>query len=249
MKHCSEIDPLLTAYIDGETDAQTSSEVAAHLAVCGSCRDVADAERMGKAAIGACRTDLCESAPEYLRVRCATARPRASEVRFRPRRWVAVAAAASLVVVAGGVIVSLLTARLDAAVVAQLMLDHLKCFTVARDKQESIDAHAAAESLSTRYGWNVVVPPSDSSRDLTLIEARRCLYLDGAIAHILYRRNGRALSLFFLPNTTRQERQLEVMGHEAVLWADGGHTYAMVGHEGQPAMQELAVYFRSASGE
>ncbi len=249
MKHCSEFDALLTAYIDGETDAQTSSEIAAHLAVCGSCRNVADAERMAKAAVGACRTGLCESAPEHLRVRCAAARPRASEARFRPRRWVPAVAAASLVVVVGGVIVSLLTARLDAAFVAQLTLDHLKCFTLARDKHESIDAHEAAASLSTRYGWNVAVPPSDSSRDLTLIEARRCLYLDGAIAHILYRRNGRALSLFFIPNVTRQERLLEMMGYEAVIWADGGHTYAMVGHEGQPAMEELAVYVRSVSGE
>ena len=251
MKNCSEVDALVTAYVDGETDTETSKEIAAHLAACPRCRTAADAERTARAAVGTCRAGLAASAPSELRRRCAAAAPLtgATQRWVRPRRWIPVAAAASLVIVGGGLLLSVLSARLDAALVAQLALDHLKCFVIAEGKAESIDAHEAAESLERRYGWTIAVPPTDRSRGLTLIEARRCLYVDGAIAHLLYRRNGRALSVFVIPNLTRRERLVEIMGHDAVVWAERGRTFVMVGREGPQAMEALAAHVRAASGE
>ena len=60
---------------------------------------------------------------------------------------------------------------------------------------------------------------------------------------------GRAISLFVLPDTARRERLLEIMGHDALIWSEAGRAYVLLGQEGPAGMDEIAAYVRRATSE
>jgi hypothetical protein len=67
------------------------------------------------------------------------------------------------------------------------------------------------------------------------------------MAHILYRLDGRPVSLFVLPTRWVGRQGLNMMGHEAVLWRAGGRTFALIGREAPDQMERIALYMRRAS--
>ena len=74
--------------------------------------------------------------------------------------------------------------------------------------------------------------PDDPARaGLELVGSRPCLYGEGEIAHIMYRHEGRPVSLFMLPRTARTEELVEVLGHEAAIWCVGDRTFVLVARE------------------
>jgi hypothetical protein len=70
------------------------------------------------------------------------------------------------------------------------------------------------------------VPPS--SDGLQLIGARRCLYADGLIPHVMYRANGQDLSLFVLNGMTRNPADLVTFGHRSQIWTKNNTTFVLV---------------------
>ena len=101
---------------------------------------------------------------------------------------------------------ALATQRSDALLAAQLTADHMKCFRLfAAPKSAGLDAGATEKTLQqTTTGWDVHVPPSSQSEGVTLVGARRCLYADGQMPHVMYRVNGQNMSLFVLDGVTRR---------------------------------------------
>ena len=65
--------------------------------------------------------------------------------------------------------------------------------------------------LADDYGWDVHVPPSSPPDGVQLIGARRCLYADGRIPHVMYRVNGQDVSLFVLEGVTRPDADVTVV--------------------------------------
>ena len=76
--------------------------------------------------------------------------------------------------------------------------------------------------------------------------ARPCLYGEGKIAHIMYRHEGRPVSLFMLPNTERTAGLVEVLGHEAAIWCANNRTFVLVSREPKADVLRLASFVQSS---
>ena len=242
MKTCPDIEPLVTPYVDGEAGREGCAAVEAHLAVCPPCRARAAAEKAARQIVRARAGLLAERAPASLRQRCSrlTASPdkpipaarepltglRVARMPGMPRmpgtrRRVPLSLAANLVLAIGAIFVYGMTNRLEAAFVAQLTVDHAKCFIETKFGSR-IDANEAETRLVSLYGWDIPVPPGSSAEQIELVDVRRCMHADGYMAHLLYEHQRRAVSLFVLPDTARRERLLEIMEHDALIWSEAG---------------------------
>ncbi len=98
---------------------------------------------------------------------------------------------AVMTVVIGFLLFSLATHRSDTVLAAQLTADHAKCFRLfAKSDAPDGDARLIEQRLADDYGWNLHVPPSSAANGVRLIGARRCLYADGPVSHVMYRLMG-----------------------------------------------------------
>ena len=260
MKDCTQLDPLVTPYVDGELAVADRQAVDQHLRACPPCRARVAAEHTIRHLIAARKTALESArAPADLRARCAAfARlasgtpashtvPAPPPVRTWRTRLAPLALAASLVVLVGGAFVYQLTERSARVLAAELTADHLKCFGVINGMLGTHQEAAAVESsMASSFGWRMHLPERPDRQGLKLVGARPCLYGEGRVAHIMYRHNGRPVSVFMLPKTTRPEEIVEVMGHEAAIWSAGDRTFVLIAREA-PAEVARMVSFVQAS--
>lgn len=255
MKTCTEIDPLLTPYVDGAAGAADTAAVDEHVAVCAPCRQRADVERTVSRLVQERSANLCVPAPAALHARCRDAAAGShvgvtatSGRRSRPRvaRWASLAAAAA-VVLAVGLGVFVLRDDSGSVLAAELALDHVKCFTFAGQPPAAADASAVAGSFEAAYGWPVDVPAGLASERLELLGARRCVYHDGAMAHIMYRHEGEPVSLYVLPQRAYARQSVAAAGHQTLMWGASGRTYAVVGRQTPDSLQRVAAYVQRAS--
>lgn len=251
---CREIDPLMTPYVDGEAAPGDREVVERHLGVCLPCRVRAEAERTARAVVRSRAVTLVDRAPQGLRARCVAAAPMpgaigvAAAVRpgvfgSRARRWLPLSMAATALFAVAAVFWLGQGQELEAAFAAQLVKDHQKCFMSLRSAGDLDPADVEAR-LEAQYGWQMRVPASSSEHGIRLVEARRCLYADGAVAHLLYDRGGHHLSLFIVPEAHHAEQVLELIGHDALIWSDRTYTYALIGDEGDETLRPVAAYVR-----
>jgi len=249
MGSCQDVVRLITPYLDAEVGAADRQAVDAHLRVCQPCARRAAAEKTVRRVVMVKAASLSVTAPHALRERCAALAPKPKG----QRRWVlfgwrAVSLATASLVVLGlaGTLLYAVVTHSPTVLAAELALDHVKCFALFEPRVAAADAAAVAKQLEADYGWRLDVPASSPADRLTLIGARRCLSTDGRVAHVLYRHNGRPVSLFMMPGTTRPESRMSVAGHVARVWTRGDTTYVMVGSESEPDLRPVAAYFQSA---
>jgi anti-sigma factor RsiW len=250
MFDCQDLNRRLTPYIDGEMPAEERSVVEAHLAACPLCRHQAMVESEARKTIREHAAGLCSGAPASLQHRCRQAALQGLRGAEPRSRLVPLALAAALVLLIGGVFMYALTASSVTVLAAQLALDHVKCFAFF-GSPSAIDAASAEETLSREYGWGLRIPREPTADQsavatptgLELVGARRCLYGEGALAHLMYRLQGRPLSLFMLPDTTRPTGLAAALGHEAVIWSGGGKTFVLMGRESRIELEKIAAYF------
>jgi hypothetical protein len=62
------------------------------------------------------------------------------------------------------------------------------------------------------------VPPSSAADGIRLIGARRCLYADGSLPHVMYRVGGHDVSLYVLDGVARPAADLVSLGHRSHIW-------------------------------
>ena len=104
---------------------------------------------------------------------------------------------------------SIATRRSDALLAAQLTADHSKCFKLFGPPDgTAADAPNIERMLFEQYGWKIHVPSSSAEDDVQLIGARRCLYGDGLVPHVMYRVHGQDVSLFVLPGHAPEKRMI-----------------------------------------
>jgi anti-sigma factor RsiW len=126
-------------------------------------------------------------------------------------------------------LLSILTHRSNTVLAAQLTADHMKCFRIfAPPQAPSVDSRQVEEQLEDQYGWDVHIPPSMPSEGIQLIGARRCLYADGTIPHVMYRVHGQDVSLYMLEGVQRPPAEVMALGHRSRIWSRGATTYVMV---------------------
>jgi hypothetical protein len=199
-------------------------------------------------------------APPSLRAACASLKSRGTQagavLPFTPAEratravWSArlapIAVAASLVVVVGGAFVYNLTEKSARVLAAELTADHVKCFAM----NSLLGTHQAAptveSSMITGFGWQMRLPENPAGEGLELVGSRPCLYPEGKIAHIMYRHQGRPVSLFMLPKSERSRDLVKVLGHQAAIWCVGDRTFVLISREPKQDVERMASYVQAS---
>jgi anti-sigma factor RsiW len=248
MDSCRDIDALLTPVVDNEAAAADRARVEGHLRECASCHRQMHAEREARQLVHERAATLVGHAPLGLRARCAATRAQAAPAA-RPRLpllsragW-PMALAATLVLAVAGAAVYSLVVNPSTAVAAQLTLDHLKCFTLFEEPAGLAPAEVQA-ALKARQGIDIVLPAGLEASGLTLVGGRRCLYFDGSVAHLLYRKGATRVSLFVLPPGAKlSQTDMDVLGHSAVAFTRGGRTWVVLARAPHAEMKAIASVF------
>lgn len=259
MNNCSSIDPLVTPYVDGELPAGDRDLVDSHLRACPPCHARAAVERAVRDLVHARKSELAsDCAPTGLRTRCAGLagrKTRAISTRdvaqvFRPAQWRAslapLALAASLVALVGGAFLYQATQHSARVLAAELAADHVKCFALNAVLGTRHAREAVESSMLSSFGWRMRVPDDLDRAGFELVGARPCLYPEGKIAHIMYRYQGRPVSIFMLPSRSRRDELVEALGHEAAIWSAGDRTFVLIARESREAVERMTRFARAA---
>jgi anti-sigma factor RsiW len=242
MRSCESIDPLVTPYIDRELPDEDRQAVDQHLRACPPCYSRVIAEQAVRDLLHARQPELNnKEAPPSLHARCAALT--IGLTADRDRNDVVKPAVIGQVVPlpfpakagpppAGGP----LSARPAWAA-------RLAPFALAA----SLQTPSAVEStMLSSFDWRMHLPADPSSAGLELVGARPCLYGEGKIAHIMYRHQGRPVSLFMLPDTERAQGLVEALGHEAAIWCVNDRTFVLVSRQPKQDVERLAAFVRSS---
>lgn len=254
MSDCRQIVESLPAFVDDLLEPQERQRIEHHLAGCATCRCLAADERGGRHLVRQRSARLlAEPLPPGLRVRCeALAAARKNSFgragTYGPwwrARLVPVMLTAVVMIFTASAFLSLATRRSDAVLAAQLTADHSKCFKLLASRDgASADARSIEHMLSQQYGWNVRVPSSSPQDDIQLIGARRCLYGDGLVPHVMYRVRGQDVSLFVLPGKEREPDDLVTLGHRSQIWSKEGSTFVLVSAADAGGLERAAQYVK-----
>jgi anti-sigma factor RsiW len=240
---CRRICDLLAQYADGTLSAAEHGEVQRHLEACPPCRVIAGKESGGRQLLRACADRLrAGEVPPTLRSRCQELSRRSAASHIWSRRFVRLAAAAVLIIFTGSLL-SVVTRHSDALLAAQLTADHVKCFALfGPEEGRTLDAAQAQQMLQERFGMDVHVPPSSASGGLELVNARRCLYADGRIPHLMYQANGQDISLFVLEGESRRPAEFTSLGHHTRIWSRGDRTFVLITPASEAPVAAAARY-------
>jgi anti-sigma factor RsiW len=251
MPKCSAIDPLVTPFVDGELHGAERQAVEQHMTACPPCRTRIDAELAVRDLLHVHKPTLqMESAPPTLRARCGHLSRRESAAVPR-RRWTAIlrderlealAVAAVLVLIVAGAFVYRITGTSPRVMAAELAADHVKCFAMNAVLRTHHTPEVVESSMASGFGWHMQLPAHPERAGLELVGSRPCLYGEGKVAHIMYRHNGRPVSLFMLPRTTKSEQLVEVLGHEAAIWSAGDRTFVLIARDARSEVERMADF-------
>jgi anti-sigma factor RsiW len=242
---CRDVDERLAPYVDDESSAEERRDIDAHLSGCPPCRRHYEAERTARDLLHASRDQLRPPAPGALRARCAaSSRPAVTRRSGALTRWVPLSLAASLLLAVAGVF--MFSAADHAQALADgLALDHVKCFKIG--ERLPVDASASSLRWVERQGWPIAIPASAPATKLQLVSVRKCLSIDGSVAHLMYLWNGDPLSVYVVPKRViSTDRLVDALGHEAVIWSTTDRTYALLA-EGHPADIDQVVNYVKAN--
>jgi anti-sigma factor RsiW len=191
---CRQVRELMDSYISGELTVESNHDVLRHTARCEGCRDeLQRRERMGMlliesfgpppdaTAIGACITQALD---------------REQHRWGRLARYGSIAAAIILMVGTG----VWFSRPVDAAAFDDSVDDHIACTAayppdVAYDANVAYDASRIAGALDTAYQSILNAVPHHAA-GYELIDAHMCPYQGRNYAHLVYRGDGKMLSVF-----------------------------------------------------
>ena len=248
MNNCADVDAIMTAYVDGEVTAAETQAVRAHLDGCPACRDRASAEQAVRERLLAASPALVERAPAALWARCATAaRPGPATVaQFPPQRtvrWAPLSMAATILLAAGALFMAGQRQSPGiGALVAQLAIDHDKCFLVEPAAAPEFGQQEARVQLAGIIGTEIALP--FESPEFDVLDVRKCAYEQGGVGHVLCTWRGDPVSLFVVPDRSHREQLLEIINHDALVWSDGGHAYVLVAEHGPVDIGQVASHVR-----
>ena len=184
----------VTAFVDGELDADAASAITEHLRACDACRAQANAERSLRARL---RSLPAPEPPAGLEAR----------VRARTGRRVALAVAARFALPFAAVFLAAFWARAHAPLVAwELARDHDHCFSFrpVPAKVRSGDPAVIGDWFE-RQGTRLPRVP-DRVGEIALVGARYCSLPDvSSAAHVFYASATSRVSIFLVPHGVRAD--------------------------------------------
>ena len=74
------------------------------------------------------------------------------------------------------------------------------------------------------------------------MNARRCLYADGRIPHLMYQSNGQDISLFVLEGESRPPAEFTSLGHHTRIWSRGDRTFVLITPASEAPVAAAARY-------
>jgi anti-sigma factor RsiW len=259
MPNCQRIDPLVTPFIDGNLPESDRREVEEHLRRCPPCHSRVTAEREVHELIRTRVPALQKiQAPDSLHAKCweiARTKPEAADSAARaalplqpasPKRLAPYALAASLVLVVGGAFVYQATDKSARVLAAELTADHMKCLALNYALGTHEGPEAVESTMASSFDWRVHLPADTSKAGMELVGARPCIYGEGKIAHIMYRHEGRLVSVFMLPKSARADEIVEVFGHQAKIWCAGNRTFVLVAREPRANVERMAQFVQAS---
>jgi hypothetical protein len=168
--------------------------------------------------------------------------------RWAPWRMgmVPLALTASLALLVAGAVLHLATPYSSRLLAAELAADHVKCFAANRLLGTHHAPAAVERAMRSAFGWQLHLPAQFDDSGLELVGARRCLYGEGKLAHLMYRVRGRPVSIFMLPNRVRKDELVEVFGHEAAIWSSGDRTFVLITRASRAEAQRMASLVKAA---
>jgi anti-sigma factor RsiW len=261
MSDCQRLDSFVTPFVDGELPAGDREVIARHLRICAPCASRVAAEQAVRDVIHRNKPAL-ETAPDTLRTACArlagrddpsiasAGRSRADRTRDRATfRWrsrlAPVALAASLVLIVAAAFLYEATEKSAELMAAELTADHVKCLAINTMLRTQHAPDVVEGAMLAGFGWQMHLPDNPERIGLELVGARPCLYGEGKVAHIMYRHEGRLVSLFMLPNTSRSRELVKVLGHEAAIWCVGRRTFVLLAREPREEMERMAAFVQA----
>jgi anti-sigma factor RsiW len=250
MPNCWSIDPLITPYVDGELPAADRQTVEQHMRGCTPCRARIATEQAVRDLVGASRPELTGAcAPPGLRARCT-----ATSVSRVPgpfagtwRAWLAPLALATLLaIVVGGAFLYPLTGSSTRVMAAELTVDHVKCFLLNAAVGTHDTEAAVKGELAAGFDWHAQLPERPEQAGLELVGERTCLYGKGRIAHVMYRHQGRPVSVFMLPDDLRRDEVVNIFGHRAAIWSVGNRTFVLIAREPPEEIERMASFVQAS---
>lgn len=246
--NCTDVDAIMTAYVDGEAAASEAEAVRAHLDGCPECRALAAAEQEMRARLQAAAPALGERAPAALWARCAAAANpppvvAAPALWERSLRWMPVAVAATLLVAAGAAFLDS-GDREVGALAAQLAIDHDRCVLVAPAAGPGFGHREARVQLAGIVGSDIPLPAESAAFDV--VDVRECAHELGNMGHVLCNWRGHPVSLYIVPDRMHDEQLLEIINHDALIWSGDDHGYVLVAERGPIDFDQVGNYVRQA---
>jgi anti-sigma factor RsiW len=238
---CRRVAERRAAWDDGSPAQAERAEIDGHLDRCEPCRQQAVLERGGRTLLRARGEALREPPlPPGLRSRCEALAARERRVPHWRRRLVPAALAAGLALFGLSTLFAFATHRSPTLLAAQLTADHLKCFRLLGPEIVAAEASEIQAVLFERFGWRLQLPGSSEDGTVELLGARRCLYADGTIPHVMYRANGQDVSLYMLNGPDTGPVDVVTLGYRSHMWSRDGLTFVVVAPD--LAMAEVLQY-------
>jgi anti-sigma factor RsiW len=257
----------LQAYCGRELDVAKMLEVEAHLEACPACRQTVEAERVFREHLRAMVAP--EPVPPHVEERLMSAlndldrQGLSGAPHPEGRRARSLAVAASVLMLAlGGVLGFLIAGRtsrfMPSPVLAQLVGEHMRSTQLERPVElHSGNTRQVAFWLQARIEHPILVPDYDPM-GIQLLGGRVFQLADRRVASVVYKKDGKMLSLFALSGTgykgllvaleeARKQGQVflafESEGQQMLLWGQGEMVYALVSDVGWGALFECAQVF------
>jgi anti-sigma factor RsiW len=129
---------------------------------------------------------------------------------------------------------------------AELTADHVKCVTMNRLLGSRQSPEAVEQAMLSEFGWRIRMPEQLRRDGLELVGSRPCLYGEGRMAHLMYRYEGRPVSIFMLPDAARPRELIDVLGHEAAIWSVDRRTFVLIAREPRADVERMASLVRAS---
>jgi hypothetical protein len=185
---CRQIRELMDSYISGELTVESNHEVLRHVERCDACRS--ELERRER--IGALLIESFGAPPDAaaLTSRISQAIDREQHRWGRFVRYGGIAAALLLMVGAA----AWFSRPVDAAAFDDSVDDHIAC-ALTYPPSFTYEANRVAQNLEPSY-QSIVNAVARRTGEYQLIDAHMCPYAGRNYAHLVYRGNGKMLSVF-----------------------------------------------------
>ncbi len=250
---CADVEPLISAYVDGELDLDRSIALEAHVAGCAACTQRIAGFRSLSAAL---RTAPYFTAPMGLEASVRAVAERAGGRTLTDRRgvsrWLAVAAGIGLLVAGAGsalyrgaMISSEGTAQaVVASHVRSLMAEHLTDVT-------STDRHTVKPWFAGRLDFSPVVV--NLASDGFPLAGGRLDYIDGhPAAALVYRRGGHVINVIVWPvagSDAAVRRSSDPRGYQLLTWTRHRTAWWVVSDLAAPDLAAFASKLRDEVGQ